>query len=108
MQFNCIPLSVVGNWANELQKFAPNLTFHIHHGENRLNRNTIHQMRTSVDIIITTYNLIIKNKAIFAAKNWQYLVLDEAQNIKNPNAKQTRAIKDLRAEDRIALDRNTN
>src|SRR5207248_1886422 len=57
---------------------------------------------SSVDVVITTYGTLQRSEA-FARRSWELLVLDEAQAIKNPSAKQTRAVKALEARARLAL-----
>jgi non-specific serine/threonine protein kinase len=97
------PMSVVGNWQREAERFAPSLRVLVHHGPERLTgRKFVIAARRS-DLVITTYSLAARDRAALAGVNWERLALDEAQNIKTSDAKQTRAIRSLPARHRIAL-----
>lgn len=91
-----IPVSLITNWSNEIQRFAPELKYSIIH--NKYDGN----LSDESDLFITTYSMI-KAKGEVHEVDWDILILDEAQAIKNPGAKQTRAIKQLRGKFRIAL-----
>ena len=97
------PMSIVGNWHKELQKFAPTLKDMIHHGHERLSGEAFVQEALRHDIVITTYSLALRDKEHLSSIDWDYVVVDEAQNIKNDAAKQTQAIKKLNAQHKIAL-----
>lgn len=97
------PMSIVGNWHRELQRFAPSLRVMIHHGHERLSGDAFAAEAKHHDIVITTYSLALRDKEHLAPIDWEYVVVDEAQNIKNEAAKQTQAIKSLNARYRIAL-----
>ncbi|GCE02980.1 DEAD/DEAH box helicase [Dictyobacter aurantiacus] len=97
------PMSVVGNWYHELQRFAPSLSVMIHHGSERLSGKEFLAQVDAYAIVITTYTLALRDREHLAAVPWETLVLDEAQNIKNESAKQTQAIKTLQATHKIAL-----
>ena len=97
------PMSIVGNWHKELQRFAPSLSVMIHHGHERLSGEAFAQEAKRHDVVITTYSLALRDKEHLAAIEWEYVVVDEAQNIKNDAAKQTQAIKKLNAGHKIAL-----
>ena len=100
------PASLLANWLAEVEKFAPDLKVAIVHpsamsaGGNTANspRNTL----GALDLAITSYGSLLRIKALSEIE-WRYAILDEAQAIKNPNAKQTRAAKALKATARIAL-----
>ena len=99
-----VPTSVIGNWLKEIERFAPSLTAIIHHGPDRIRlakdfRNAIQ----NCDVMITSYTLARKDMELFELVDWHRVVLDEAQNIKNPKAAQTKAILKLEAEHRLAL-----
>ncbi|HEY9881186.1 MAG TPA: DEAD/DEAH box helicase, partial [Leptolyngbyaceae cyanobacterium] len=98
------PTSVVGNWFHELQKFAPHLKATVHHGSDRTQdpKDFKAACRTH-DVIITSFTLVRKDAALFSSITWHRIVLDEAQNIKNPKAAQTKAILKLNADHRLAL-----
>ncbi|WP_353933042.1 DEAD/DEAH box helicase [Okeanomitos corallinicola TIOX110] len=98
------PTSVVGNWKQEIAKFAPHLQSMIHHGSDRI--QTVPEFKTACqqhDVIITSFTLARKDEKLLQSVKWQRIVLDEAQNIKNPKAAQTKAILKLAAKHRLAL-----
>jgi SNF2 family DNA or RNA helicase len=97
------PLSVVGNWQKELERFAPHLQVLVHHGLDRLFGHEFLESVAGKDVVITTYALAQKDEEDLAAVSWSHVVLDEAQNIKNQAARQTQSIKRLKAEQKIAL-----
>ena len=90
------PTTLLGNWLREVEKFAPSLKAKIYHGDDR-------HYTESIDIVITTYNLVRIREEFFANRKWTLLVVDEAQNIKNPSTYQTQSIKALKSEFRIAM-----
>ncbi|WGS64707.1 DEAD/DEAH box helicase [Marinitoga aeolica] len=90
------PTTLIGNWATEIEKFAPKLKYHIYHGNNR-------DLKNDSDIILTSYGVIRRDIEKLEDLNWSYIILDEAQNIKNPLTKQTKAVKKLKGKKRIAL-----
>jgi SNF2 family DNA or RNA helicase len=97
------PMSVVGNWQKEVERFAPSLNVMVHHGADRLMGAIFAREAKKHDLVISTYALAHRDEKTLSRAHWQHVVLDEAQNIKNPAAKQTQAIKKLKAEHRIAL-----
>ncbi len=97
------PMSVVGNWQRELARFAPSLKVMVHHGADRLTGDEFETAARSHEVVLTTYALAQRDEAELARIEWQNLVLDEAQNIKNALAKQTAAIRRIPAHSRIAL-----
>ncbi len=97
------PMSIVGNWHKELTRFAPSLRVMIHHGHERLAGEAFVEEAKQHDVVITTYSLALRDKEHLAPINWEYVVVDEAQNIKNEVAKQTQAIKKLNTRHKIAL-----
>jgi len=97
------PMSIVGNWQREVQRFAPSLSVMIHHGAERLSGPAFREEAQRHDIVITTYSLALRDKGHLAEIEWENVVIDEAQNIKNETAKQTQAIKSLDARHKIAL-----
>ncbi|MFB7616292.1 SNF2-related protein [Kitasatospora sp. NPDC056181] len=91
------PMSLVGNWQREAARFAPGLRVHVHHGADRTAPDT------SADLVITTYGLVQRDVAELRRVRWRRIVADEAQHIKNPAARQSRAVRSLRSGPRIAL-----
>lgn len=94
------PTSLIFNWENELEKFCPSLRFHIHYGSHRELKETHF---TEFDIVLTTYGVVRNDVEQFSNFLWQYVILDESQAIKNPDARVTRAVKELRAVNRVIL-----
>ncbi|MEO0407893.1 MAG: DEAD/DEAH box helicase [Cyanobacteria bacterium P01_A01_bin.135] len=98
------PTSVVGNWYHELGKFAPQLTVGVHHGGDRTKETKdFKALCRNHDVVITSFNLARKDAKLLESVTWQRVVLDEAQNIKNPKTAQTKAILKLNANHRLAL-----
>lgn len=97
------PTSVIGNWFKELEKFAPGIKATIHHGSKRTKQKDLEQIMADNDVVITSYGLVRQDKALFTSARWSRLIIDEAQNIKNPSAAQTKIIYSIRADSRIAL-----
>ncbi len=97
------PTSVVGNWKREVQRFAPKLRVMIHHGGDRATGEELIAATAEHDVVISTYGLARRDVDDLAQVRWSDVILDEAQNIKNPQAKQTRAVRQLPAANRIAL-----
>lgn len=98
------PTSVIGNWQKEIEKFAPQLTTLIHHGSEREQSiDAFQQLCEQHDVLITSYTLARKDSKLLNAQYWRRVVLDEAQQIKNPKAAQTKAILKLNADFRLAL-----
>lgn len=91
------PTTLVGNWHKECSKFAPSLKVFIYHGTHR----TL-ELKGN-DVIITTYGLLRRDLDEFKDKDWDFVIVDEAQNIKNPDAGQTIAVKSLKAKISIAM-----
>ena len=98
------PTSVVGNWQKEIEKFAPHLNVIVHHGSSRIqDEKEFENASLNYDIVITSFTLARKDTKLLSQIDWQRIVLDEAQNIKNPKAAQTKAILKLSAKHRLAL-----
>lgn len=91
------PTTLVGNWLKECNKFAPSLKALRYHGpERRL-------ITAHADLVITTYGLLRREVEKFKKRKWNLIIIDEAQNIKNADSKQTKAVKALKASGSIAL-----
>ena len=97
------PMSVAGNWEREAQRFAPSLRVHVHHGPERLVDKEFARAARASDLTITTYALATRDRDTLAAVKWERIALDEAQNIKTIDTKQTRAIRSLPGRHRVAL-----
>ncbi|MCU4676884.1 SNF2-related protein [Catenovulum sp. 2E275] len=94
------PTSLVGNWLNEAEKFTPELKIKSAHGINR--QSTLDNL-AAYDVVITTYPLINRDFEQLEQQEFKILILDEAQNIKNPRAQMTQSIKRLNANYRLCL-----
>ena len=97
------PTSVVANWRREVERFAPTLRVLVHHGGTRFMGDEFLQQTAIYDLIITSYGTARRDVEFLTRLTWGDLILDEAQNIKNPTAKQTQAVLQLPAHNRIAL-----
>ncbi|HYD68040.1 DEAD/DEAH box helicase, partial [Azospirillum sp.] len=95
-----VPTSLVPNWVDEARRFTPHLRVLVLHGLDR------HERRHEVDrahIVVTTYGVVARDADLMKERSWHILVLDEAQAIKNPDSKATRAVCTLRARHRLCL-----
>ncbi len=90
------PLSVLGNWRREVERFTPGLRVAVHHGTERA-------LRDDVDLVLTTYQVATRDVERLAAKTWDRLVLDEAQHVKNSTSAAARAMREIPARHRVAL-----
>jgi superfamily II DNA or RNA helicase len=97
------PTSVIENWVREMQRFTPDLSAYVHHGAARLRGREFARAIRAHDVVITSYALLNRDAETFAALRWHGVVLDEAQNVKNPDSKQARTARSLRAGYRVAL-----
>ncbi len=97
------PMSVLGNWLREAQRFAPHLRCLIHHGPQRWHGDSFAREAQTVDVVITSYHLLYRDYTDLRKVGWAGILLDEAQNIKNPDTHQAQAARALQAEYRIAL-----
>ncbi len=90
------PTSVITNWRREAKAFTPELSLLEHYGIQRASSvEQLSQSLKKIDICITSYSLAFRDKELFQDINWQGVVIDEAQAIKNPKAKQSVAIRDI-------------
>ena len=93
------PLSVVHNWETEAERFTPSLRIVVHHGAQRHSAGEL----GGADVVVTTYGLVSRDLDVLAEVEWSTAVLDEAQFVKNPATRAARAVRQLRAFQRIAL-----
>lgn len=98
-----VPMSVIGNWVKETERFAPELKVLVHHGPERRLGESFVEAAKEHDLILTTYALVNRDQELFEAVPWGRMVLDEAQFVKNPQAKQSQAVRAVPAPRRIAL-----
>ena len=97
------PTSVVTNWEREIGKFAPGLHAYVHRGAGRLRGEAFAEVIKDQDVVLTSYPLARMDAEDIQAIQWLAVILDEAQNIKNPEARQTQEIRKIGAGFRIAL-----
>jgi hypothetical protein len=97
------PTSVVTNWAREASRFTPGLPVMIHHGLRRAKGKRFIQQASSHALVVSSYGLLHRDLDFLQSVDWCAMVLDEAQNIKNPATKQSRAARALSAGFRVAL-----
>jgi SNF2 family DNA or RNA helicase len=98
------PTSVLGNWRREIERFAPQLGTLVHQGSARhKDMQTFGRSCQAADVVLTSFSLARLDERLLRAVMWRRVVVDEAQNLKNPQAAQTRAILRLEARHRLAL-----
>ncbi|MDQ0154269.1 DEAD/DEAH box helicase [Robertmurraya andreesenii] len=97
------PTSVLGNWQKEIERFAPDLKVYLHYGTNRLKEGAFEDAVSESDIVLTSYGLTHLDFSEFERVEWSTIAIDEAQNIKNANTKQSRAVRKLKGKHHIAL-----
>lgn len=90
------PTTLMGNWMKELQMFAPSLKAVTYHGTER-------QLDVKNDIILTTYAIMRIDVEELRKQHWTMVIVDEAQNIKNPDTAQTLAVKSIKSDIKIAM-----
>ena len=90
------PTSVLATWRDQARRFAPSLKVTMWHGPGR-------EMPEDADVVLTTYSLLWRDTEVLGPRSWRYVVLDEAQLIKNPGSKAARAARRLKATHRLAL-----
>ena len=92
------PTSLVGNWLGEVKRFTPQLKVLVFHGLDRYSEKF-----DDYDLVISTYGTVARDKALFLEYSFFYLILDEAQSIKNSRTKTTQIMQQLRASHRLCL-----
>jgi len=97
------PMSLVGNWARETEKFAPSLRVHVHHGAERAKGKEFSAAVKAADLVVTTYAIAARDAASLSDIRWHRLVVDEAQAIKNAATRQATAVRALPARHRVAV-----
>ncbi|XQQ07255.1 MAG: DEAD/DEAH box helicase [Leptolyngbya sp. IPPAS B-1204] len=97
------PTSVLGNWEREIRRFGPSIKAIVHHGDRRPQGKALAKAVQKQHLVITSYSLVHRDLKALQTVSWQGIVLDEAQNIKNADAKQSQAVRQLDTQFRIAL-----
>lgn len=94
------PVTLLENWRREFSKFAPDVKVLVHHGSARTG---FYKNFLPYDVVVISYGTAVSDQAILNMLKWNLVVLDEAQNIKNPGASRTKAVKKLNRELGIAV-----
>ncbi|MCU0722336.1 MAG: DEAD/DEAH box helicase [Planctomycetes bacterium] len=97
------PTSVVRNWQKEAERFAPGLRVLVHHGPGRARGEAFAREASRHDLVLSSYALLSRDEEDLKRVRWSGAILDEAQNIKNPDTRQSRAARALPAGFRAAL-----
>lgn len=99
------PTSVLGNWQKELARFAPSLTVHTHYSSSRFKEDAFATFiqKEKPNVVLTTYGTVSQDIEFLQHIHWSTVTLDEAQNIKNMQTLQSRAIRKLRGTHHMAL-----
>ncbi len=97
------PTSVMENWRREMGRFTPALKALVHHGLGRRKGESFHRHCAAADVVITSYALLGRDLSVLGDHPWGGVVLDEAQNIKNPETRAAQAARSLSAGFRLAL-----
>ena len=94
------PTTLIYNWENEIKKFTPKLTYRIHHGAMR---TRVKEELTDHEVTITTYGTLRSDIKLLMSVDFDYVILDESQAIKNPSSKVTKAACLLNAKHRLCM-----
>ena len=97
------PLTLLSNWRHEFARFAPQAKVYVHQGDGRHLASGFRRAALGSDVVITSYNLLVKDYSLFSGVAWSALVLDEAQAVKNPDTQAARAVRALTPPQRVAL-----
>jgi non-specific serine/threonine protein kinase len=97
------PMSVTQQWAREIARFAPALRVHLHHGPARLRGEEFLRAAQASDVVVTSYDVATRDVALLGRMVWDRLVLDEAQDAKNPRTKRHRALRRIPRRRALAL-----
>ncbi len=98
-----MPTSLVHNWTNEIVKFAPQLKIYLYTGNNRTKSKEIGKILKHYHIVLTSYGIARNDIEYLKNYNFQYIILDESQNIKNPGSKVYQAVKELKGNFKLVL-----
>lgn len=86
------PATLMENWRREIHRFAPRLRVYLHHGPRRVRYVGA---LVELDIVLASYDTVARDISIFMARKWDTLVLDEAQNVKNPDAQRSQLLQEI-------------
>jgi non-specific serine/threonine protein kinase len=96
-------MSVAQQWAREIARFAPRLRVHLHHGPTRLGGDTFVAAARASDVVVTSYDVATRDVEVLSRIEWDRLLLDEAQDAKNPRTKRHRALRRIPRRRALAL-----
>lgn len=96
------PTSLIYNWKNEFKKFAPSMKICILHGDKDERQEILNDVK-EYDVILTTYGTLKNDEEKYEKIKFDYCILDEGQNIKNPLAQSTKSVKNIKAENKFIL-----
>ncbi len=96
-----VPTSLLFNWAKEAEKFTPQLRVYLHHGTGRTKEKE--EIESRADLIVTSYGTLRRDKEFFQQFYFNYLILDESQQIKNPIADISKSVRELRSSYRLVM-----
>ncbi|MGL5753055.1 MAG: DEAD/DEAH box helicase, partial [Paraclostridium sp.] len=96
------PTSLIYNWKNEFETFAPSLNVVVLHG-NKNERTSLYKQIDKADVILTTYGVLKNDFEDYGNKMFDYCIIDEAQNIKNPYSQSSEVVKNIQARVKFAL-----
>lgn len=94
------PTSLMTNWHNENQQFTPELNMVILQGNHR---HALFEQAKTADIVLSTYPLLVRDKEFFQSQEFNYLILDEAQYIKNPKTKAYRVLMRIKSDHNLCM-----
>jgi len=97
------PMSVVRQWGAEIERFAPSLRVHLHHGVGRLTGAALAATASACDVVVTSYDIATRDADALGLIAWDRLLLDEAQDVKNPATKRARTLRRLPARRKLAM-----
>ena len=87
-----VPLTLIENWKRELHRFAPYLRVNVHRGSSRARYGGAFD---EVDVVLVSYDTAVRDMGVFLARNWDLVVMDEAQNVKNPDTQRAQQLREL-------------
>lgn len=97
------PTSVINNWRKEAARFTPDIPVMVHHGGSRKQGDVFAKATAEYAMVITSYGIVMRDIDMLSSIRWGGVVLDEAQNIKNPQTKQSHAVRMIESQYRFAL-----
>jgi hypothetical protein len=97
------PMSVARQWVHEVERFAPTLRVHLHHGADRLEGGAFAERARQLDVVVTSYDIATRDVETLQLVHWDRLICDEAQDVKNPQTRRARSLRLVRARRRVAM-----